>query len=165
MGFQQHDSSEFAKVLLDILETQTKRPIPDTDQTTNLTARHFEGEMHSTVECGTCGTKSERKENYVDLQAHFEERNPTPAVKKGDGKEGDVEMKKEYDLQTMVQDGLSDEVLEGENLFFCKECDKQVPRAQKSYRLSKIPDTLLVTICRFYYDRGTKQKEKICTPV
>ena len=92
MGFQQHDSSEFAKVLLDILEVQTKRAIPDTDLTTNLTARHFEGEMHSIVECGTCGTKSERRENYVDLQAHFQERGPSPVEKKADGKGGDTEM-------------------------------------------------------------------------
>ena len=67
MGFQQHDSSEFAKVILDILETQTKRPIADTDQSTHLTGRHFEGVMQSVVECGTCKTKSERKENFVDL--------------------------------------------------------------------------------------------------
>ena len=65
----------------------------------------------------------------------------------------------------MVTDGLGDETLEGDNLFFCQICDKQVPSAKKSYSISKIPDSLLVTICRFYFDRGTKQKEKICTPV
>ena len=44
-------------------------------------------------------------------------------------------MKVDYDLQTMVDDGLKNEVLEGDNLFFCETCDKKVPRATKSFSL------------------------------
>ena len=79
--------------------------------------------MHSVVECGTCGTKSERREPYVDLQAAFEEKGSTTEQKNEviieEQKVGDIEMKKEYDLQSMIQDGLNDEVLEDENSFFC----------------------------------------------
>ena len=41
-----------------------------------------------------------------------------------------------------------------------------MPLATKSYKFSKLPQTsLFVTICRFYFNRATVRKEKLCTPV
>ena len=74
LGYEQHDTNELAKVLLDLIETQTKSP-EEGENKENLTGKHFEGIINSVVKCGTCGTETTRKEPFVDLQVHFDEEN------------------------------------------------------------------------------------------
>jgi ubiquitin C-terminal hydrolase len=68
-------------------------------------------------------------------------------------------------LREMIDENLKDEVFEGENLYFCENCQKKVERATKSQTIKHLPEYLIVTVNRFYFDRNTKQKEKICKSV
>ena len=43
VGYEQHDTNEFARVILDLIETQTKGD--EESKTENLTKKHFEGEI------------------------------------------------------------------------------------------------------------------------
>lgn len=65
----------------------------------------------------------------------------------------------------LVANSLGDEVFEGDNLYHCSICDKRVPRAVKSQSIASLPSYMIVTVNRFYFDRDTKRKEKICKPV
>lgn len=46
-SFEQHDCSEFAKILLDKIEQETKSDV-------NLTGKHFEGKLATKIVCETC---------------------------------------------------------------------------------------------------------------
>jgi ubiquitin C-terminal hydrolase len=46
-GYDQHDCSEFAKIVLDKLEQETKSQ-------ENLTSKYFEGKLESFVTCNMC---------------------------------------------------------------------------------------------------------------
>ena len=65
----------------------------------------------------------------------------------------------------MIDENIKDEVFEGDNSYFCEHCQKKVDRATKSQIIQHLPEYLIVTVNRFYFDRNTKQKEKICKPV
>ena len=67
----------------------------------------------------------------------------------------------------MLESSYLPETLDREdNQFFCDACNCKVPLATRTFAFTQLPKTqLFITICRFYYDRGTKQKEKVCKAV
>lgn len=65
----------------------------------------------------------------------------------------------------MIDENLKEEVFEADNLYFCEHCKEKVDRATKSQTIQHLPEYLIITVNRFYFDRNTKQKEKICKSV
>jgi ubiquitin C-terminal hydrolase len=65
----------------------------------------------------------------------------------------------------MIRNSLQPEEFEADNLYFCSSCAAKVPKAVKFQEITKLPDYLFVTINRFYFDKTSKKREKICRPV
>ena len=110
----------------------------------NLTKAHFEGAIESTVRCETCSSASKRTEPFVDLQLNFDQNT------------SEISSPPET-INDMLQRIQADEILDqDQNLYFCEACNTKVPRATRSFKFTSLPKTsLLLTICRFYYDRNT----------
>ena len=67
-------------------------------------------------------------------------------------------------LQDLLQDFCGPESLEGSNAYFCEHCNAKVC-AIKQTVIAEIPEILVITIKRFYYDMSGTISGKICHPL
>lgn len=87
------------------------------------------------------------QENFIDLGLNFEVGGVIPTVSE------------------LLLRSFTDEVFEGENMYFCEKCASKVERAVKRQRLDTVPKYLILTLNRFYFDRATLKKCKLLNPV
>lgn len=106
----------------------------------------FTGEIVSSIECKDCGHRTSKKsENFLDLGAHFDEKDKT----------------KNYDLKDMLLRNFQDEVFEKENSFFCEKCGQKSSLAVKQTYPKRFPPVLMITLHRFYFDVSTLKRLKL----
>lgn len=95
--------------------------------------------------CKDCENRSEKHENFLDLGAHFDEKDKT----------------KHYPLREMLLKNFEDERFENDNSFFCEKCGKKSSLAIKETRATRFPPVLMITLHRFYFDVSTLKRLKL----
>ena len=61
----------------------------------------------------------------------------------------------------MIEDYYKNEIFEGNNSYFCQNCNKKSSSATRYLEPKKYPQYLMVTLHRFYYDVATQKRRKI----
>eukprot|EP00468_Gymnochlora_sp_CCMP2014_P008244 CAMPEP_0167761722 /NCGR_PEP_ID=MMETSP0110_2-20121227/12339_1 /TAXON_ID=629695 /ORGANISM="Gymnochlora sp., Strain CCMP2014" /LENGTH=934 /DNA_ID=CAMNT_0007648455 /DNA_START=57 /DNA_END=2861 /DNA_ORIENTATION=- len=133
-GLQQ-DASEFLKYVLDNtqISSEHKKIIgkdpPDAP---------FEGQLYSQIKTLTCGGVSEKWERFSELTVSLANAKDSDSVQ----------------LVDLLKEHFSPERLSGDNAYRCSTCNKRV-EADKSLRISKPPEHLIVNLKRHRYSAAT----------
>lgn len=150
----QHDSSEFLGYLLDTLHEQEKCTSGAGDSSLNVegassTEIHptvvqesFGGKTVTVSHCEECGTKSEKVDNFRELQLSFPQTSDNQSV------------------QNLLDYYLQPEKLCGDNQYRCDVCD----RLTDGERITKIvssPTHLILTLKHFRYDSTSQTRTKL----
>lgn len=133
----QQDSSEFGKILFDLLEDSYK-----TIKKESPTTLFFEGTLSTTITCNKCQNISNRNETFTDMALSFPDNN------------------EDLRLNDLMDFYFSTETMEGANQYFCENC-QGLCDASKRTRLRKAPNHLLLTLSRFYFDVQNLSRHKI----
>ncbi len=132
-GGVQHDVHELNRILFDRIEKQLRgTPIQ------SLINDLYRGTMVNRIQCKSCGHKSEREEDYLDLSLIV----------------GDF-----ANVLESLHNSVQDEELSGDNLYECSGCNKKV-EALKGARIRTVPPVLILSLSRFEYDKQTWQRVK-----
>ena len=132
-GGVQHDVHELNRLLFDRIEKQL-RGLP----VQGLINELYRGTMVNRILCKSCGHKSEREEDYLDLSLVV----------------GDF-----ANVEVSLQNSVTDEELTGDNLYQCSGCNQKV-EALKGARIRTVPPVLILSLSRFEYDKQTWQRVK-----
>ncbi|CAH0546766.1 unnamed protein product [Brassicogethes aeneus] len=146
----QHDSSEFLGYLLDTLHEQEKNLFSQPELDDSMTGivptmvqESFGGKTGTVSQCDECLTKSERGDNFRELQLSF-----PPSICE------------DQSVQTLLHYYLQPEKLSGDNQYHCDNCG----RLTDGERVTKIidpPQRLVLTLKHFRYDPALQQRTKI----
>ncbi|XP_011494719.1 PREDICTED: ubiquitin carboxyl-terminal hydrolase 47 [Ceratosolen solmsi marchali] len=139
-AWDQHDIQELCRVMFDALE-QTFKNTKQADLISGL----YEGKINDYVKCLTCHTEKSREDTFLDI--------PLPV--------------KPFDANVAykcVQDALEAfvkyETLEGNNQYFCEECN-QMSDAHKGLKFTKFPYILTLQLKRFDFDQKSFHRIKL----
>lgn len=132
-GGVQHDVHELNRILFDRIEKQLRgTPVQ------GLINKLYRGTVVNRVLCKSCGHKSEREEEFLDLSLVVGEF---------------------ANLQESLSSSVLDEELSGDNMYECSGCNKKV-EALKGARIRSVPPVLILSLSRFEYDKRTWQRVK-----
>lgn len=175
-GYQQHDSQEFLATLLDLLHEDLNRKtkgkyveetFPDTDEFEFLSAKSwnyylsknqsiivdvFQGQYKTTISCLTCKKVSYKFDTFMYLSLPIDTN------------------KANSDIIECIKLFSQEEILKGENEFYCSKCRK-FSEARFKHEIYQLPPILIIHLLRFKYFlnkhrvHSNGRKEKINTTV
>ena len=99
--------------------------------------------------CDKCKKPQTTKEKIIDLTVSF-------------GPQGRDPQTQNYDLVKMIRANFETECFEQQNKYKCEICNEYSELATKTPTLQTIPEFLLVTLNRFYFDPKTNMRGKVC---
>lgn len=132
-SFMQHDVQELCRVLLDNMENKMKGTCVE-----GTIPKLFRGKMTSYIQCKHVAFRSERIEDYYDVQ---------------------VSIKGKKDILESFADYVAVEQLDGENQYDAGEHGLQ--EAEKGVKFLTLPPVLHLQLMRFTYDSQTDRDIKI----
>ncbi|KAJ8924752.1 hypothetical protein NQ315_000905 [Exocentrus adspersus] len=147
----QHDSSEFLGYLLDTLHEQEKNVTTVCANTEGAAAasdvqtvvqQSFGGRTITVSRCDLCATKSERADNFRELQLSFPNNSDNQSVQK------------------LLQYYLQPEKLRGDNQYHCDVCGT-LTDGERITRIVEAPPRLILTLKHFRYDPASQQRTKL----
>ncbi|KAL3284292.1 hypothetical protein HHI36_018450 [Cryptolaemus montrouzieri] len=156
-GFQlghQHDSSEFLGYLLDVLHEQERtvseeslqQPTTSNGSGMNLAntivQQSFGGKTMTVSTCDHCGRRSERSDNFRELQLSFPNNSENHSV------------------TSLLHYYLQPEKLCGDNQYHCDKC-KGLTDGERVTHIIETPRRLILTLKHFGYDSVSQQKTKL----
>ena len=94
--------------------------------------------------CETCGTSSAKQETFLFLSLPCRTEPSS--------------------LEQLILESLATEKLAEENQYFCEKCGGKSDAVRKTC-LSRLPNTFILTINRFSYDKELKCRSKLLTKV
>lgn len=165
---EQQDPNEFARLLFDRMD-ESFQQCDNNGDLANLLQNIFHGETTYETVCSKCNKKSFRSEGFMDLNLPIVKRPPDSSKKKqqqtsvadffiGSNKNFDT------DLQWCLDQYTFPEILDGDNQYFCDNCNCK--RDAKRYlKLTKLPPVLNVQLSRYVFDRVKFVKKKVSDKV
>ncbi|XP_074236348.1 ubiquitin carboxyl-terminal hydrolase 48 isoform X2 [Saimiri boliviensis] len=136
---QQQDAQEFSKLFMSLLEdTLSKQKNPDVR---NIVQQQFCGEYAYVTVCNQCGRESKLLSKFYELELNIQGHKQ---------------------LTDCISEFLKEEKLEGDNRYFCENCQSK-QNATRKIRLLSLPCTLNLQLMRFVFDRQTGHKKKLNT--
>ncbi|KAF6112173.1 ubiquitin specific peptidase 48 [Phyllostomus discolor] len=136
---QQQDAQEFSKLFMSLLEdTLSKQKNPDVR---NIVQQQFCGEYAYVTVCNQCGRESKLLSKFYELELNIQGHKQ---------------------LTDCISEFLKEERLEGDNRYFCENCQSK-QNATRKIRLLSLPCTLNLQLMRFVFDRQTGHKKKLNT--
>ena len=144
-GFKQQDASEFLYSLIDNILTNFNVPRVE---------KIFHGKLETRICCKRCKNVVSSLFPFLGIQVAF------PA--EVDGEENSTVIG--HRVSDLLQDFCGPESLEGSNAYFCEHCNAKVC-AIKQTVIAEIPEILVITIKRFYYNMSGTISGKICHPL
>ncbi|CAH1169698.1 unnamed protein product [Phaedon cochleariae] len=150
----QHDSSEFLGYLLDTLHEQEKNFCSGENSedegavalSPTVVQQSFGGRAVTVSRCGECGTKSERADEFRELQLSFPNHSDDQSV------------------QGLLDYYLQPEKLSGDNQYHCDVCGR-LTDGERIARVVEPPARLILTLKHFRYDPTSHQRTKLAQPV
>lgn len=143
-GYEQHDSSEFARLLLDKLESELR-----TSQQEDYIQKHIEGMKVNKIKCLTCSTESISNEKFLDLPVNLQNSVFSSSPKKKIDEqniEPSQHSHQRNSVQEMLIQSFEAEYLEGDNKYHCSKCEQQVERAVKTQHCKFTPIIINISI-------------------
>ncbi|CAN9512162.1 unnamed protein product [Ophioblennius macclurei] len=136
---QQQDAQEFSKLFLSLLEdTLSKQKSPLLQ---NVIQQQFCGQFSYVTVCNQCGRSSALPSRFYELELNIQGHK---------------------NLTECVTEFLKEEKLDGENRYFCENCQSK-QSATRRISLHSLPPTLNLQLMRFVFDRQTGHKKKLNT--
>uniref|UniRef100_A0A3Q3G0C9 Ubiquitin carboxyl-terminal hydrolase 48 n=1 Tax=Labrus bergylta TaxID=56723 RepID=A0A3Q3G0C9_9LABR len=136
---QQQDAQEFSKLFMSLLEdTLSKQKSPSLQ---NVIQQQFCGQFSYVTVCNQCGRSSALLSRFYELELNIQGHK---------------------NLNECVTEFLKEEKLEGENRYFCENCQSK-QNATRRIRLHNLPPTINLQLMRFVFDRQTGHKKKLNT--
>ncbi|XP_053308478.1 ubiquitin carboxyl-terminal hydrolase 48 [Spea bombifrons] len=136
---QQQDAQEFSKLFMSLLEdTLSKQQNPDVR---NIIQNQFCGQCAYVTVCSLCGRESKCVSKFYELELNIQGHKQ---------------------LTDCIAEFLKEERLEGDNRYFCENCQSK-QNATRKIRLLDLPPTLNLQLMRFVFDRQTGHKKKLNT--
>ena len=127
----------------------------------------FQGAIVYETTCSKCARVSKRKEEFEDLNLPIV-KPPVAVADQGKGllaffsstssKETDT------DVQYCLEKYCEEELLEGDNQYFCSACNQKQDATRKP-TFQKLPSCLNIQLCRYIYDRSSGEKKKLSEKV
>ncbi|XP_043919177.1 ubiquitin carboxyl-terminal hydrolase 48 isoform X3 [Protopterus annectens] len=134
---QQQDAQEFSKLFLSLLEDILSRQMnPDVR---NVVQQQFCGQCAYITVCNHCSRESQLISRFYELELNIQGHKQ---------------------LQDCITEFLKDEKLEGDNRYFCENCQNK-QNATRKIRLLSLPRTLNLQLLRFVFDRQSGHKKKL----
>lgn len=134
---QQQDAQEFSKLFTSLLEeTFSKQAEPEVQ---NIVQTQFGGEYFYVTECHSCGNKSKRLSRFYEL---------------------DLNIQGHSSLNQCIKEFLKEEKLDGDNQYYCTQCNSK-QNAARYIELHSLPPVLNLQLLRFVFDRKTGYKKKL----
>lgn len=164
--YEQQDPNEFARLLFDRMD-ESFQQCDNGGDLSNLLNRIFHGVSTYETICLTCGNKSERNEGFMDLNLPIVK--PPKEDKKNTGTifeafASAATKNVDTDLQYCLDQYTCAEMLDGENQYFCSECNEKRD-AKRVLKLTELPPVLNVQLSRYIFDRTKFTKKKVCDKV
>ncbi|KAM4651925.1 LOW QUALITY PROTEIN: ubiquitin carboxyl-terminal hydrolase 48 [Discoglossus pictus] len=136
---QQQDAQEFSKLFMSLLEdTLSNQKNPDVK---NIIQEQFCGQYAYVTVCSQCGRESKLLSKFYELELNIQGHKQ---------------------LTDCISEFLKEEKLEGDNRYFCENCQSK-QNATRKIRLLDLPPTLNLQLMRFIFDRQTGHKKKLNT--
>ncbi len=163
---EQQDPNEFARLLFDRMDESFQQCDNDGDLS-NLLNKIFHGVTTYETICMTCGTSSERSEGFMDLNLPIVK--PQKELKKKGGTileafAASSEKNVDTDVQYCFDQYTCAEMLDGENQYFCSNCNCKRD-AKRILKLTELPPVLNIQLSRYVFDRTKFVKKKISDKV
>ncbi|SJL00507.1 uncharacterized protein ARMOST_03820 [Armillaria ostoyae] len=133
---EQQDAQEFSKLFMSHLDAEFKKQTSPSLR--SLLTDQFQGKQVYGTLCDTCGYKSERSSDFLEIEISF----------KNNAKLGDC-----------IAATLQPEKLTGDNQYFCCQCDSHRD-ATRYVELRELPPVLHFSLLRFVYDVSTMERKK-----
>jgi ubiquitin C-terminal hydrolase len=132
----QQDALEYFHILCDHLDNALKGSHDE-----KLLSRFFGGRSATQLLCKGCPHRYERFEHFFTLQlAVFSNRANS--------------------VLGALQEFVAGELLEGDNQYFCSQCNKKVDTVKRTV-LADLPDTIILGLKRFDFNYDTMQRVKL----
>ena len=165
--YEQQDPNEFSRLLFDRLHDsfqQSKQHDSDGAHDLSTLLPHlFQGMIAYETTCLACKATSLRKEEFMDLNLPIVD--PPADTPRKTGQMSILESlstpkKWDADVQNCLDSYCSPETLEGDNQYWCSECDCKQD-ALRTIAFEKLPPVLNVQLSRYVFDRATLMKKKL----
>ncbi|RUS20117.1 hypothetical protein BC937DRAFT_86321 [Endogone sp. FLAS-F59071] len=146
-GYQQQDSQEFLRFLLDRMHTELSTK--NSNESTVIW-RLFRGILWNKVTCLECGNVSDKEDPFLDLSLDI----PEKFVQRKNKVEQLVHPCTVYDCLEMFTEV---EELADTERYECERC-KAKQRCTKKFTIKKLPDILCLHLKRFRWSRMSRSK-------
>eukprot|EP00040_Diaphanoeca_grandis_P020596 m.109526 g.109526 ORF g.109526 m.109526 type:complete len:478 (+) comp27964_c0_seq1:165-1598(+) len=191
LGYQQQDSQEFLRFLLDGLHEDLNRvtkkpPYKEDPKVAKLTTKEqamyfrktyakresspildcFGGQLRSTLCCTQCGYESNTWDPFLDLSLPFPDEGPATASGSGFAHRRADQDRASHHILSCFERFTKDEVMDGDEMPRCDGCKNRC-KCVKSLRIEVLPPVLVVHIKRFSYTsiRGSKISKQVDFPL
>lgn len=167
--FEQQDPNEFSRLFFDMMHNafQKEGSSDGPSGLPELLPDLFQGTIQNSIICQKCTNHSDRKEAFMDLNLPIsaEEEQRTQRT----GKQSILEMlsiqtQPQLDVQLLFDQYCRDEVLEGDNQYYCEHCGSK-QNAIRRVKFTKVPPLLNIQLSRYIFDMKTFAKKKVSDKV
>jgi ubiquitin C-terminal hydrolase len=165
---EQQDPNEFSRLLFarmsESFQAHAQQQKQDgQNNLATLLSDLFQGEIVYETQCTSCGNISSRKEDFEDLNLPIVK---PPRKSKHEGLLALFSSIKDMDtdVQYCLERSCCDELLEGDNQYFCCVCDQKQDATRRA-KFQKLPPCLNVQLSRYIYDRTKGEKKKLTEKV
>ncbi|KAI6045712.1 hypothetical protein EDC04DRAFT_2877115 [Pisolithus marmoratus] len=133
---EQQDAQEFSKLFMSHLDVEFQKQ--STPSLKTLISTQFQGQLVYGTICGNCETRSERSNNFLELEINIENNSR---------------------LEDRIAALLQDEKLTGDNRYHCSHC-QSLQDATRYTELRALPPVLHFSLLRFVYDFASMERKK-----
>ena len=124
----------------------------------------FCGEIVHEVCCQKCFTKTENKEDFLELHVNFGIPPKIKLIFFYLKTQKDIMKEVEnLTLNDLLIKEFSPEEMKEKDKYFCNVCNDYIPLAIKQGYLSTLPNYLILTMNRFWFDFAAQKRNKIMT--
>jgi hypothetical protein len=156
---EQQDPNEFSRLLFARMGESFQAT---DDGLATLLSDLFRGSILYQTTCLECKNKTKRQDYFEDLNLPIVK--PTKKKKSGQQALRDYftgnSSKADTDVQFCFDNYLKEEMLQGDNQYFCSLCDRKVDAVRKPL-IQTLPPVLNIQLCRYIYDRERGEKKKL----
>lgn len=169
--YEQQDPNEFSRLFFDLMQNAFQKEATKTPGSlAELMNDVFQGMVKYQTICQNCSQTSHRKEEFMDLNLPIVKRSDDDKAAPRKGRQQSIleclETKADLDtdVQFLFDRYCRDEILEGDNQYYCDQCGSK-QNACRRVRFDKIPPLLNIQLSRYIYDMKTLSKRKVSEKV